>query len=225
MQRGAGHAVPGAAAPRPRSMQCCEALIHTHTRSLSLRRPLRRNAQDVNSWTELLCRDQLLFCMRFGLAFPGFVEASLPRFLPTYRRKRGKEAVDLGDGTSLAVLRRAFTTAITGKKGITPRTPSFTDRILVRWGRQRTQVRGAQQRSMHTRPPSQWLTAAPPRPECHSPHTGAAGGDRHPPARLPAHATRAHDIHTAQARDGPGRCGGCRRGRWGGESKRTHGGR
>lgn len=82
------------------------------------------------SWWDYFVKfDELLYARSRGLIFHGWEESPLA-FLPSFRRKRGKEG-QITDASSVEALAAAFSTTVTESDGKeTSRTPCHTDRLL-----------------------------------------------------------------------------------------------
>jgi len=88
-------------------------------------------------WHRLLCMDELREVMHSGAALSGFEEAAIT-FPPSYRRLRVSKGGypmrrEAGDFTREDLLKKAYTAGgDTPKAAKQARTPSYTDRVLLR---------------------------------------------------------------------------------------------
>ena len=104
-------------------------------------RVARKQKMGNRAWEPLLRYDQLRRALRFGEAFPGFREPGAIAWPPTYRRRKSKHVIvhdysvlsQVSHGYTLSVKKRKKGEAFDAKKQQrSARTPSWTDRVLVR---------------------------------------------------------------------------------------------
>jgi len=116
----------------------------------ALQHPVPDSARERSPWAELLQHEELRQQLAIGAAFRGFGEPPLC-FAPSYRRKKSSVPLLMpsrGDLTSIAKISQAYSTVVgpaddpmtpsaaSTDTGLTDvrslRTPSYTDRVLVR---------------------------------------------------------------------------------------------
>eukprot|EP00753_Platysulcus_tardus_P014735 PLAT4440.3.p1 GENE.PLAT4440.3~~PLAT4440.3.p1 ORF type:complete len:881 (+),score=463.26 PLAT4440.3:15-2657(+) len=102
--------------------------------------PVRKRAESMadrqrcrvwerSHWAELLEADELMEMLDSGTVLHGFTEPQID-FPPTYRRVKGTLG-DCGDYTKAGRLLSAYTLFVEKDGKRTPRTPSYTDRVLI----------------------------------------------------------------------------------------------